>query len=149
MKIAIGCDHGGLNLKKAISDHLIGQGHEIIDVGTNSTDSCNYPDYAKAVTEKVLSEQARFGILLCGTGIGMSIAANKVSGIRAAAVSDCFTAQATRAHNDTNVLCMGERTVGAGLALTICDTFLKTEFEGGRHLTRVQMIAQIEKENKI
>ena len=145
MKIAMGADHGGFSLKETIKQHLEEQGHEVLDLGTYDTASCHYPVYAEKVARAVAAGQAEQGILVCGTGIGMSIAANKIPGIRAAAVSDCFTAQATREHNDANILCLGERTVGPGLAMRIVDTYLAAQFQGGRHQTRLDMIAALEK----
>ena len=145
MKIAIGSDHGGFSVKEIAKPHLEKLGYEVIDFGTNTPDSCHYPIYAEKVARAVASGEVDKGILICGTGIGMSIAANKIPGIRAAAVSDCFTAKATRQHNDSNILCLGERTVGPGLALLLMETFLTTEFEGGRHQTRVDMISALEK----
>jgi len=143
MKIAIGCDHGGLELKNALISHL-SQTHEITDHGTYTKDSCHYPIFAEKVAKAVASGEAEKGILICTTGIGVSMAANKVRGVRAAVVSDCFTASATRRHNDANVLCMGQGVVGEKLALLIADTFLAAEFEGGRHQTRIDMITDIE-----
>ena len=145
MKIAIGSDHGGFSVKEIAKPHLEKLGYEVIDFGTNTPDSCHYPIYAEKVARAVAAGEVDRGILICGTGIGMSIAANKISGIRAAAVSDCFTAKATRQHNDSNILCLGERTVGPGLALLLMETFLTTEFEGGRHQTRLDMISALEK----
>jgi ribose 5-phosphate isomerase B len=145
MKIAIGSDHGGFSVKEIAKPHLEKLGYEVIDFGTNTPDSCHYPIYAEKVARAVAAGEVDRGILICGTGIGMSIAANKIPGIRAAAVSDCFTAKATRQHNDSNILCLGERTVGPGLALLLMETFLTTEFEGGRHQTRVDMISALEK----
>lgn len=144
MKIALGADHGGFSLKETAKKHLEELGHEVQDLGTYDTASCHYPIYAEKVARTVAEGKADAGILICGTGIGMSIAANKIPGIRAAAVSDCFTAKATRQHNNSNILCLGERTVGPGLALLLIDTFLSTEFEGGRHQTRVDMISALE-----
>ena len=144
MKIAIGSDHGGFSVKEIAKPHLEKLGYEVIDFGTNTPDSCHYPIYAEKVARAVASGEADKGILICGTGIGMSIAANKIPGIRAAAVSDCFTAKATRQHNDSNILCLGERTVGPGLALRIIDTFLAAPFEGGRHQTRIDMMMALE-----
>lgn len=144
MKIALGADHGGFSLKELAKQHLTELGHTVQDFGTYDTTSCHYPVYAEKVASAVAAGQADMGILICGTGIGMSIAANKVRGIRAAAVSDCFTAKATRQHNNSNILCLGERTVGPGLAMLLIDTFLSTEFEGGRHQTRVDMISALE-----
>ena len=145
MKLAIGADHGGFSLKEVLKKHLEEQGYEVEDFGTYDTASCHYPVYAEKVARAVAENRAQLGILVCGTGIGMSIAANKIKGIRAAAVSDCFTAQATREHNDSNVLCLGERTVGPGLAMRIVDTWLNASFQGGRHQTRVDMISALEK----
>lgn len=148
MKLVIGCDHAGYAIKGAVKDHLISLGHEVIDVGTNSADSCHYPVYAKALCKKILDGEAELGILICGTGVGMSIAANKHKGIRAACCSDTFSARLTREHNDANVLCFGERVVGAGLALDLVNAFLGAEYmNNGNHVTRVAMLADIEKEN--
>src|SRR3712207_3063308 len=122
MKIALGSDHGGINLKNAIIKHLQESGYELKDFGTYSTESCDYPDYALKVAEEVSAKKYDFGILICGTGIGISISANKVPGIRAALCNDTFSAHATREHNDANILAMGERVVGPGLALDIVDT---------------------------
>ena len=144
MKIALGSDHGGYALKETVKKHLEERGHDVLDLGTNDTQSCHYPVFAEKVARAVASGEAQRGILCCGTGIGMSIAANKVRGIRAAAVSDCFSAEFTRRHNDANVLCLGERTLGPGLALMLADIFVDTPFEGGRHQTRVDMIAELE-----
>ena len=144
MKIAMGADHGGYSLKEVVKKHLVEAGHEVLDLGTHDTESCNYPVYAEKVAYAVADKDADLGVLICGTGIGMSIAANKVKGIRAAAVSDCFTAQATREHNDSNIICLGERIVGPGLAMRIVDTWLEASFQGGRHQTRVDMICDLE-----
>ena len=142
MKIAIGCDHGGFELKKKIMAHLDARGLEYKDFGTYSDASCDYPIYGKAVAKAVASGECERGIVICGTGIGISITANKVPGIRAALCTDCFMAEATRQHNDANILALGGRVVGDGLALKIVDTFLDTPFsEGERHIRR---IAQIE-----
>lgn len=139
--IAVGCDHGGFALKQEILAHLQERGLEYKDYGTYSEASCDYPVYGKAVAHAVASGECERGILICGTGIGISIAANKVKGIRAAVCSDCFTAQATREHNDANILALGGRVVGPGLALKIVDTFLDTPFsQGERHIRRIQMI---------
>ena len=146
MKIAIGCDHGAYDLKEHLKKHFDEMGIEYIDVGTNSTASVHYPVYAKEVCSRVQSGEVKYGILLCSTGIGMSIAANKHKGIRAALCGDCYSAKFTRLHNDTNVLCMGARGTGTGLATQIADIFLSTEFEGGRHQTRVDMVMAIENE---
>lgn len=142
MKLVIASDHGGVNLKKAITEHLSEQGIEYTDLGPDSTASVDYPDYAKPVAEKVAAGECDKGILICGTGIGMSITANKTKGIRCALVHDTFSAKATRQHNDSNILAMGERVIGQGLALEIVDTWLNTEFEGGRHERRICKIEE-------
>lgn len=139
-KIIIGCDHGGLNLKNAVIDHLKKKGIAVEDVGTYTPASCNYPDYAHKVCEKVQDGTYPLGILICGTGIGMSMAANKHVGIRAAACENTFSARMTRMHNDANVLCMGERVIGPGLACDLVDLFISTDFEGGRHQIRVDLV---------
>jgi len=138
-KIIIGSDHGGFNLKNSILDYLKSKGYEVEDFGCYSTESCDYPIIAKAVAQKVLETESR-GILVCGTGIGVSIVANRFNGIRASHCTDTFTARMTRMHNDSNILCLGERITGVGLALDIVDIWLKTEFEGGRHQNRIDMI---------
>ena len=139
--IAIGSDHGGFELKKEVLAHLDARGLEYKDFGTYSDASCDYPVYGKAVAKAVASGECERGIIICGTGIGISIAANKVHGIRAALCGDCFSAEATRQHNDANVLALGARVVGPGLALKIVDTFLDTPFSNGeRHIRRIEMI---------
>lgn len=139
--IAIGSDHGGFELKEKLMEHLSEIGLEYKDFGTYSSASCDYPVYAKAVANAVASGECDRGIIICGTGIGVSITANKVRGIRAALCGDCFSAEATRQHNDANVLCMGARAVGEGLALKIADTFLDTPFSNDeRHIRRISMI---------
>lgn len=148
MKIVIGCDHAGYNIKNAVKKHVEEKGYEVVDVGTNSTDSCHYPVYASAACKKILDGECELGILICGTGIGMSIAANKHNGIRAACCSDVFSARLTREHNDANVLCFGERVVGAGLSLELVDAFLDAKYmNSGNHITRVKMLSDIEKGN--
>lgn len=142
--IAIGSDHGGVNLKETVKKFLGQKGLEYKDFGTNSTDSCDYPDYAKAVCDAVVSGECDKGILICGTGIGMSIAANKVKGIRAAHVTDTYSAAKTREHNNANVICLGERITGCDLALEIVKAYLDAEFLGGRHQTRVDKIMALE-----
>lgn len=142
--IAIACDHAALDMKAEVMAHLQAQGVECVDYGTYTKDSCNYPDYAEKVCKAVYEGKAELGILICGTGIGMSIAANKCKGIRAALCCDTFSARFTRLHNDANVLCMGARVLGAGLACDIADVFVNTGFEGGRHQTRVDMIMALE-----
>ncbi len=144
MKIAIGSDHGGYNLKEAIKKHLEKKGIEYKDFGTGSTESVDYPEFGMKVAEAVKSEEFDKGIVCCGTGIGISISANKVPGIRCAVVSDTFSAEMSRAHNNANVLALGERVIGVGLALKIVDVWLETEFEGGRHERRVNKIGDIE-----
>ncbi len=138
--IVIGCDHAGLNLKQKIVEHLKSREVNVIDVGTHTAESCNYVDFAHAVCEAVTSGKAERGILVCGTGIGMSIAANKHAGIRAAVCENTFSARMTRLHNDANVLCLGERVIGYGLACDMVDLFVDTEFLGGRHQVRVDAL---------
>jgi ribose 5-phosphate isomerase B len=145
MKIAIGSDHAGISLKNEVLKHLETKGVEFKDFGTYSEASCDYPDFAEKVAESVVNKEFEFGILVCGTGIGISIAANKVPGIRAALCSDTFSAHACREHNDANILAMGARVVGAGVACDIVDSFLGAEFEGNRHQKRIDKISQIEK----
>lgn len=144
MKIAVGCDHGGYLLKNEVIKHLENRGIDYKDFGTYSEESCDYPDYAIKVAEAVSNKEYDFGILICGTGIGISISANKVPGIRAALCSDTFSAHATREHNNANILAMGQRVVGTGLALDIVDAFLDSKFEGDRHIRRIDKITQIE-----
>ncbi|MFK3986903.1 ribose 5-phosphate isomerase B [Exiguobacterium mexicanum] len=144
MKIAIGADHGGFNLKKEIIGLLEELGHEYKDFGTHSAESIDYPDVAIPVAEAVAAGEFDRGILICGTGIGIGIAANKVKGIRAALVHDSFSAKATRQHNDSNIMTMGERVIGPGLALDLVATWLDTDFEGGRHSNRVDKMSAYE-----
>ena len=146
--IAIGSDHGGFALKQDVMKHLDELGLAYKDYGTYTEDSCDYPVYGEAVARAVADGEAEKGIVICGTGIGISIAANKVKGIRAALCGDCFSAEYTRRHNDANVLAMGARVVGSGLALKIVDTFLTTEFEGGRHAKRIALIAALEEKER-
>ncbi len=143
--IAIGSDHAGFPLKNFLRDALTAEGYTVIDCGTDSTASCDYPVYAKKVAEQVLEGKAELAILCCGTGVGMSMCANKVKGIRAACCSDTFSARLTRVHNDANILCMGARVVGEGLALDLAHNFLEAEFEGGKHARRVAMMMELEK----
>lgn len=145
MNIAIGSDHAGLSLKKIVIDHLQQKNIEVKDFGTYTSDSCDYPDFGEKVAEQVACGNYELGILICGTGIGISISANKVPGIRAAVCGDTFSAHACRQHNNANILAMGERIVGPGLAIDIVDTFLNASFEGGRHQRRIDKIANIEK----
>lgn len=144
MKLAIGADHGGFNLKKEIVALLEELGHEYKDFGTHSADSIDYPDVAIPVAEAVAAGEFDRGILICGTGIGIGIAANKVKGIRAALVHDSFSAKATRQHNDSNIMTLGERVVGPGLARDLVATWLDTDFEGGRHSSRVDKMSAYE-----
>lgn len=146
MKIAIGCDHVGIILKQDIVDFLKSKNIEVIDFGANSTERTDYPIYAKAVAEAVTSKQADLGILICGTGVGISLAANKHHGIRAIVCSDPYSAKLSREHNNTNVLAFGSRVIGLELAKMIVDQWLNAEFEGGRHQNRIDQIAQIEKD---
>ena len=144
--IAIGSDHAGYELKEQIKQHLQSRGIDFKDFGTYSLDSCNYPDIAVVVSKAVAANDYERGILVCGTGVGMSMAANKVKGIRAACCSDTFSARFTRMHNDANMLCLGGRVVGSGLACDMVDLFVDVAFEGGKHKTRVDMIMAIEKD---
>ncbi len=144
VKIAIGCDHGAYLLKNKVVNHLDNLGIKYIDFGTNSSDSVHYPIYANYVCEAIQKGEADIGILLCSTGIGMSMAANKHRGIRAALCSDTYSARFTRMHNNANVICMGALTTGEGLAIDILDSFLSAEFEGGRHELRVNMFMELE-----
>ena len=143
-KITIGCDHAAYELKLKVIAHLKERGIEVIDVGTDSTASCDYPNFAHAVCKNIQNGVTELGILICGTGIGMSMAANKHKGIRAAACSDTYRARLTRMHNKANVLCFGERVVGMGLACDLVDSFIDADFEGGKHQLRVDMITAIE-----
>ena len=146
MKIAIGCDHGALELKEKIVAHLNRQGHEVSDFGTYTADSCDYPDFAAAAARAVADGRCERGIVLCTTGIGVSISANKIDGIRCALLSDSWTAKMTRLHNDTNMMAMGAGVVGENLALEIVDTWLNTEFSGeARHQRRIDKLMALEK----
>ncbi|MEG1862293.1 MAG: ribose 5-phosphate isomerase B [Oscillospiraceae bacterium] len=142
--IVLAADHGGFLLKEEIKKHLSEKNIPFIDCGTHTTDSVDYPDIAKIACEKITSGECALGLLFCGTGVGISIAANKIKGIRACCCSDTFSAKYTRLHNDANVLCMGGRVVGAGLAIELVDIFLSTSFEGGRHQRRIDKIKQLE-----
>lgn len=143
-KIVLGADHGGFELKNTIKTHLENKGYEVVDVGTNSADSCDYPIFASRLCQKIQNGEAELGILVCGTGIGMSMAANKHRGIRAACCSDTFSARLTRLHNNANVLCIGARVVGAGLGIDLVEEFVNAEFEGDRHIKRLSLIEDIE-----
>ncbi|MBU3841350.1 MAG: ribose 5-phosphate isomerase B [Candidatus Ruminococcus intestinipullorum] len=144
MRIGIGNDHSALELKAEIIEYLKEKGHEIVDYGTNSNESCDYPLYGEKVGKAVVAKEVDRGILICGTGLGISLAANKVKGIRAVVCSEPYTAKMSREHNDCNVLALGARVVGAELAKMIVDVWLNTEFEGGRHQRRVDLIMNIE-----
>ncbi len=148
MKIAIAADHGGFELKDSMVEYIKSIGNEVMDLGTNSADSVDYPDYAKKVCEEIQQGDSDLGILICGTGIGMSLAANKFEGIRAACVSDVYSAKMSRNHNNANVLCIGARVIGDEVAKLIIKSFLENEFEAGRHQRRVDKIMAFEKENK-
>jgi len=144
MTYSIGCDHTAIDLKNHVKAHLERRGITVIDQGTFSDERTDYPLYAKKVAEDVQSSTADKGILICGTGIGMSMAANKFNGIRAAAVSDAFSAKASREHNNANILCFGARVVGPGLATMMTDAFIDADYEGGRHQKRVDLIQSYE-----
>ena len=145
MKFYIGSDHAGFAVKGLVIDLLNEKGHEVIDLGPDSADRVDYPDYAEKVARAVVADEGSYGILICGTGIGMSIAANKVDGIRAAHCQDHYTAQMARAHNDANILCFGERVSGPGVIASMLDAFTETPFEGGRHEGRVGKIMALER----
>lgn len=149
MKVALGADHGGYELKEAIRKHLETQKIEVLDFGTHSNDSVDYPKYGFAVGSAIIKEEADLGIVVCGTGLGISIAANKIPGIRAAVCSETFSARMAREHNNANILALGARVIGVGLALDIVDIFLKTAFSGGRHALRVNLISDIERGDKL
>lgn len=139
-KIVIASDHGGFELKLKIKEYLLSQNYDVLDLGTDSNKSCDYPYFAKKLCTKILSGEFNKGILICGTGLGMSICANRFKGIRAACVSDTYSAKMSRLHNNSNVLCLGSRVLGAGLACDILDIWLNTSFEGNRHQKRLDMI---------
>ena len=143
--IAFGCDHGGFDLKATVINHLQAAGYTVIDCGCDSNASVDYPIYADKVCNAITEGKADLGILICGTGLGMSIAANKHAGIRASACENTFSARMTREHNDANVLCLGARVIGAGLCLDMVDLFVTTEFMGGRHQKRVDMLKALDK----
>lgn len=143
-KIYIACDHAALHMKNDIIAYLNGKGYDVDDLGPYTPDSVDYPEYAQKVCNEVVKDKGSLGILICGTGIGMSIAANKIKGIRAAAVSEVFSATMTRKHNDANVLCFGARVIGIETAKMLVDAFIETEYEGQRHQRRVDMITKLE-----
>lgn len=144
MKIAIGNDHAALELKKVIKAYVEDMGHEVVDFGTHTADSCDYPVYGEKVAHAVASGECELGILICGTGIGISLAANKVKGIRAAVCSESYSARLTRAHNNANIIAFGARVIGEDTAKDIVNAFINTPFEGGRHQRRIDMITEIE-----
>ena len=146
--IAIAADHGGYELKEMIKEHFDKSGIKYVDYGTNSSESCNYPDYARPACNAVQNGECEYAILVCGTGIGMSLVANKCHGIRAACCPDTFSVRMTRLHNNANALCLGARVIGPGLALDMVDLFLNTEFEGDRHQKRIDLVAEIEAAGK-
>ncbi|SPF55996.1 ribose-5-phosphate isomerase B [Candidatus Desulfosporosinus infrequens] len=149
MRVVLGSDHGGYKLKEAIRSHLEAQGLEVHDLGTHSTDAVDYPAYGFAVGTAIIKGEADLGIAICGTGQGISMAANKIRGIRAALCTETFSARMAREHNNANVLTLGGRVTGVGLALDIVDIFLKTEFAGGRHARRVNLISDIERGEEV
>ncbi len=144
MKVFIGCDHAAIEMKNQVIEYLKANGHEVINLGTDTPESVDYPIYAQKVANGVIGNEGSLGILICGTGIGMSLAANKVKGIRAACVSEPYSARLTRQHNDANVICFGARVIGFGTAQLIVDEFINTKYEGGRHANRVELITKIE-----
>lgn len=146
MRVIAGSDHAGLALKNTLIAHLQSKGIEVEDLGTHGTASVDYPDYAEAVARKVAADGG-LGLLVCGSGQGMAMTANRIPGVRAAVVADSFSARATRQHNDANVLCLGERILGPGLATEILDIFIATPYEGGRHQRRVEKMAMLERRN--
>lgn len=143
MKISIGSDHAGYELKEVLKDHLIDLGYEVIDEGPDSSDSVDYPEYGHKVGKRVASGKADRGVTICGSGIGISLAANKVPGIRAALCSEPLSAELSRQHNDANIVSVGARLIGSDMAKRIVEVFMKTEFEGGRHQRRVDLIEEI------
>lgn len=149
MKIALGSDHGGYELKETVRAHIEKSGFDVMDLGTHSTSSVDYPKYGFAVGQAIIKGEADLGIVICGTGLGISMAANKVPGIRAAVCTDTYSARMAREHNNANVLALGGRVTGPGLALDIVDIFLHTAFSGGRHSQRVDLITAIERGESI
>ncbi|MCP3852730.1 MAG: ribose 5-phosphate isomerase B [Gammaproteobacteria bacterium] len=142
MKIGLGCDHGGYALKKEINKFLNTNGYQVVDIGCHSEDSVDYPVYAKELCEQVINNNVEKGIIICGTGLGVSMVANRIVGIRAALCSESFSARMSREHNDANVLCLGGRIIGVSLAIEIVDIWLSAEFEGDRHARRIKMFDQ-------
>lgn len=149
MKIVLACDHGGFELKETIKEHLSNKEYDIVDIGVYNTDSVDYPEYGKKAAEMVANKEVDKGIIVCGTGIGISIAANKVKGIRCALCTNEFMAKMSRMHNNANMLALGERVLGKGVAIDIVDIWLSTEFEGGRHENRVNKLMNIEITDKV
>ncbi len=149
MKIVLACDHGGFQLKEAVKEHLVSNGYDITDIGVYNTASVDYPDFGRRAAEMVVGKEADKGIIICGTGIGISIAANKVKGIRCALCTNEYMARMSRLHNNANMLALGERVLGKGVALSLVDTWLATEFEGGRHENRVNKLMDIENTDKV
>lgn len=143
-KVVIGNDHAAVELKKKIMEYLISLGYEVINVGTDKNEACDYPDYAYKACKKIVNKEVELGILICGSGIGMSVAANKVKGIRACACSDSYTARMSRVHNDSNVLCFGERVIGVETAKELVREFMQAEFAGEQHVARLEKIKAIE-----
>ncbi|MEM7276050.1 MAG: ribose 5-phosphate isomerase B [Actinomycetota bacterium] len=144
MRIAVASDHAGFELKRLVADHLQAGGHDVVDLGTDDTTSVDYPDFGAAIGRAVVAGEATLGVAVCGSGVGICIAANKVAGVRAATVHDVTSARLTRLHNDANIMCLGERFTGPQVALDAVDAFVATEFEGGRHVRRVEKIAKLE-----
>lgn len=144
MKIALACDHGGLKLKQTVQRHLEELGHQVTDFGTHTAESCDYPDYAAEAARAVADGRCQMGIVICTTGIGVSMAANKIHGVRCALVSDLMSARLTRQHNDANMMALGAGVVGEKLALELTDAFLSASFEGGRHARRVAKLMALE-----
>lgn len=146
MKIAVACDHGGYRLKNVLMKEMVKHGYEVVDFGTYNEESCDYPDFASKAAQAVSEGKCEKGVVVCGTGIGVSMTCNKVKGIRCALVHDVFSAKATRAHNDSNMLAMGQRVIGEGLAVEVLNAWLNTEYEGGRHEARIQKMMALEEE---
>lgn len=144
MRVAVASDHAGFELKQMVADHLRAAGHDVVDLGTDDTTSVDYPDFGAAIGKEVVSDRVELGVAVCGSGIGICIAANKIPGVRAATVHDVTSARLTRLHNDANVMCLGERFIGPQVALDAVDAFVTTGFEGGRHSRRVDKIASLE-----
>ena len=148
MKIAMACDHGGLRLKNVLKDDLEKNGYEVVDFGTNSSERCNYPVYGEAVANAIVNGEVDCGVLICGTGVGISLSANKVNGIRACVCSEPYSARLSKQHNNTNIIAFGARVIGIELAKMIVDEWLNAEYEGGRHQVRIDMIKDIEEKQK-